>query len=264
MKYNINNYNEIIKAFDLSTYWESKLKCKTYKENERTLRVLDELGAIVQGTALSHKLHAENKNVRKHAKSIFMNLSSPNSFKFLENDFDRDLNALDKMRIHKSLVNKAVEKPLPLLMRWVNIANNERYKAYLIREIAFFEQTASASQLIELYQTTTSVLVKNSIIKTIGELSYTEAIPVFISDFDYVNLAKQNSIIDTLGKLGGSQSLSFLAELYAKTSSKERLVKLLQHIYQLDEVGTIYLKIKETAKTEFEQKAVAYIEWSKL
>lgn len=264
MKYNTNNYNEIISALDLSTYWESKLKCKTHTESERTLRMLDELGAMVQSTALSHKLYAENKSVRKHAKSIFMNLSSPDSFKFLADDFDKDLNALDKMRIHKALVNKAIDKPLPLLMRWVNIANNERYKAYLIREIAFFKQTDSASQLIELYKTTTSVLVKNSIIKTVGELAYTAAIPVFITDFDYVNVAKQNSIIDTLGKLGGTQSLVFLADLYAKTSNKERLVKILQLIHQLDEVGTIYSKIKETARTEFEQKAVAYIEWSKL
>ena len=263
MKYNATNYNEILKVLNLATYWESRLKFKRGKKSEQSLRMLDELGETVSGTVLSHKLYSENKSVRKHAKSIFMNLSSLDSFKFLANDFDRDLNAFDKIRIHKALVSKAKQKPLPLLMRWVNIASNERFKAYLIREIAFFKQKDCALQLIELYQETKSTLVKSSIVYTLGELEYIEAIPILITDFDYVSLAKQHKIIDTLSKLGGPQTLLFLEELYVKTSNKERLVQLLQYIYKLDTKGCTYLRIKAIAKTEFELKAVAYVEQSK-
>ncbi|MDR2221138.1 MAG: HEAT repeat domain-containing protein [Flavobacteriaceae bacterium] len=260
MKYNSNNYNEILKALDLPTYWENRLKSKAQKESELSLRMLDELGDNVQGTAISHKLYSENTSVRKHAKSIFMNLSSHDNFKFLNNDFDRDFNTLDEVRIHKALVSKAEEKPLPLLMRWVNIATNENYQSYLIREIAFFKQIDSAPQLVELYSKTNSSIVKNSIVETIGDLAYTEAISILIVDYDYADLSTQEVIIETLGKLGGTDALSFLTDLYYKTSNKERLVKLLQQIYKIDEARTTYTQIRTTAISEFEQKAFAYIE----
>lgn len=260
MKYNSNNYKEILKALDLPTYWEGRLKSKVHKESEHSLRVLDELGSLVASTAISHKLYSENKSVRKHAKSIFMKLSSHDSFKFLDNDFDRDFNALDEVRIHKALVSKEAEKPLPLLMRWVNVATNEKYKAYLIAEIAFFKQTESTEQLVDLYGSTDSILVKNSIVETLGKLGYSDVIPVLIADFEYVSLSTQELILDTLGLLGGKESLDFLAVLYSKTSNKERLVKLIHAIYNIDKAGAIYLHIKASAHSDFEKSIIAYVE----
>ncbi|MCC9044049.1 HEAT repeat domain-containing protein [Myroides sp. M-43] len=260
MKYNNNNYKEILEALELPAYWEDRLKSKIHKDSEHSLRVLDEMGSLVSGTAVSHKLYSENKSVRKHAKSIFMKLSSHDSFKFLDNDFDRDFNALDEVRIHKSLVSKSVENPLPLLMRWVNLATNEKYKAYLIAEIAFFNQNESTPQLAELYKVTDSTLVKNSIVDTLGKLSYREVIPLLISDFEYVGLSTQELILDTLGLLGGRESLEFLTVVYSKTSNKERLVKLIHFIYNIDKGGETYLQLKASTKSDFERSIIAYVE----
>lgn len=262
MKYNTNNYKAILKALDLPSYWEGRLKSKVTKESKHSLRMLNDLGDILPGSAISHKLFSGNQSVRKHAKSVFMNLSSHDSFRFLDNDFDRDFNALDEVRIHKALVSKSSEKPLPLLMRWVNVATNDEYKAYLIKEIAFFNQIESAPQLVALYKESSNVVVKNSIVSTLGKIGYKDAVPTLIADYDYANISTQELILQTLSKLGGGEVLEFLINLYAKAANKEQMVKLIEYIYKIDNGGMKYNKLKQTVKSDFERTAIAFVERS--
>lgn len=260
MEYNNNNYNEILKALDLPTYWEGRLKSKLNKDSVHSLRMLEHLGENVSGTAISQKLYSENTHVRRHAKSIFMKFSSHDSFKFLDNDFDRDFNAFDEVRIHTSLVKRESSKPLPLLMRWVNVAQNDKYKAFLIYEIAFFNQIESASDLLQLYKNTTAHVVKKAIVEALGDFEYQEAISVFIEDFNYVDLPIQSEIISAFKKIGGEDTLLFLESLYASTENKELLVKILSAIFVLDKSKVVYNKIKAQATTEFEKQIFGYVE----
>lgn len=260
MEYNNNNYNEILKALDLPTYWEGRLKSKLNKESVHSLRMLEHLGENVSGTAISQKLYSENTHVRRHAKSIFMKFSSHDSFKFLDNDFDRDFNAFDEVRIHTSLVKRAASKPLPLLMRWVNVAQNDNYKAFLIYEIAFFNQIESASDLLQLYKQTSASVVKKAIVEALGSFKYQEAVTVFIEDFSYVDHSIQTEVISAFEKIGGEETLAFLESTYHATENKELLVKILSTIFVLDKNKVVYHKIKAQATTEFERQIIGYVE----
>lgn len=260
MEYNNNNYNEILKALELPTYWEGRLKSKLNKESVHSLRMLEHLGENVSGTAISQKLYSENTYVRRHAKSIFMKFSSHDSFKFLENDFDRDFNAFDEVRIHTSLVKRGASKPLPLLMRWVNVAQNDNYKAFLIYEIAFFNQLESAGDLLELYKNTSANVVKKAIIEALGHFKYQECVSVFIEDYNYVDQSIQSEIISAFEKIGGDETLAFLESIYHSTVNKELLVKILSSIFVLDKNKVVYNKIKAEATTEFEKQIIGYVE----
>lgn len=260
MKLNTQNYKEVLNVLRLPEYWEDRLRNKKTTCNAQTLRVLDQLGDNISGTAVSHKLYSNNNSIRKHAKSVFMKFSSSNAFRFLENDFDDDFNSLDEVRIHTSLRNKAKIEPLPLLIKWVNLAKNEKYKAFLIREIGYFKQNDSAPRLIEMYLDNDSIIIRKQLVETLAKLKSRDAVSVFINDFEFNEQTVQNSIIDALGSIGGKEAVDFLDTLYHHSLNKESLVRILNQIYLADSQGTIYTKIKENAQTDFEKAVIAYVE----
>lgn len=260
MKLNTENYKEVLNVLRLPEYWEERLRNKTQQCNAQTLRVLDQLGENISGTAVSHKVYSNNDSIRKHAKSVFMKFSSSDAFKFLENDFDDDFNALDEVRIHTSLRNKAKVETLPLLIRWVNLAKNENYKAFLIREIGYFKQIDSAPRLIEMYLDCDSIVIKKQIVETLGKLKCVDAVSVFINDFEFNEQTIQNEIIDALGSIGGKEAVIFLDKLYHHSLNKESLVRILNQIYLSDTQGEVYTKIKKNAQTDFEKAVIAYVE----
>lgn len=260
MELNENNYKEVLNALRLPEYWENRLRSKEQKCNSNTLRILDHLGENISGTAISHKLNSNNNSVRKHARSVFMKFSSQDAYKFLDNDFDADFNALDELRIHTSLRDKANAKPLPMLIRWVNLAQNENYKAFLIREIGYFKQVECADRLVDLYLDSDNVIIKKQIVETLGVLKYNDAVAVFIQDYEYNQQQIQLVIIEALGAIGGKAALEFLATIYQTTVNKETLIRILVNIYVLDPNGQIYSNIKAEASTEFENSMFAFVE----
>src|SRR5690554_3118524 len=139
MKLNITNYKNLLSSFNLVEFWEEELRVNDYKRNQRALRVLDDLGDNVPGSIITRKVHNTNNELRKNAKSLSMKFSSYDSFKYLEDDFDKNLNELDKVRIHSALKENAKHKPLPLLIRWVKLSKNEKFKTFLIKEMGFFK-----------------------------------------------------------------------------------------------------------------------------
>ncbi|MHC5202733.1 HEAT repeat domain-containing protein [Myroides sp. LJL119] len=260
MKLNTQNYKQVLKALRLPEYWEDRLSNKNEKSNAETLRILDTFGENVSGSAVSHKLSTNQKTVRKHAKSVFMNFNSNNAYKFLENDFDSDFNPLDEVRIHTALCKRQQTETLPGLIRWVALAKNESYKAFLIKEIGFFKQTDSIPRLIESYIETDSVVIKKQIVETLGELKASEAVDLLTSDYQFSEMQVQFAIIKALGAIGNSKCLPFLEQIYHTTSNKEILISVLTQIYLTDQVGTTYLRIKSKTQSEFEKSLVAYVE----
>ncbi|WP_010251858.1 HEAT repeat domain-containing protein [Myroides injenensis] len=260
MKLNTNNYKEVLSAFKLPEFWEKCLRSSESKTSEEALRFLEKMGTNVSGNAVSHKVFSSNKSVRKHAKSVFMKFDSHDAFKFLDNGFDSDFNSLDELRIHTSLYNKSLEKPLPLLMRWVNGVKDDNYKAFLIKEIGFFKQLESANALITLFKEESSQRVKAQIATTLGKLKSKEAVDVFKEDFDYSSQQVQDAIIDALGVIGCNKSLDFLEQIYYNLSRKEALIKVFYNIYLIDHQKVVYNRIKNNVTTEFEKALISYVE----
>lgn len=260
MKINLNNYKEILRALDLPSFWEQRLKSKKLKNEGTALRILDDMSKEASSNAISARAASHNDNLRKHAKSIYMKFDSNDAFKFLDDDFDKDFNSLDEIRIHDALKNRSKIRALPQLIRWVSTAKNEYYKRFLIQEIGFFKQIEAAGQLIAIFQESHSSMIKSQICKTLGELNYSKAIPLLIEEFNYNTLEVQNSIINAMGMFGGLDALNFLEEVYHETHNKETLIKVLHNIYNIDKTKMVFNKLQNKSSTDFEKSIFAHIE----
>ncbi|GGW45268.1 HEAT repeat domain-containing protein [Arenibacter certesii] len=260
MKLNTHNYKEILTALSLPEFWEDQLSMNDVNTNSIALRMLHGIKENITGGVISRRIQTDNKDIRKFAKSMYLEIDSTDAFKFLEDDFDRDFNALDELRIHSALKKRHHQKPLPPIIQWVNMAQKIEFKIFLIKEIGLFQQMDSAPQLLELYLQKVDYSIKAQIVDTLGMLGYEKAVPIFIESFNQNPQEVKDKIIDAFGKLGGEQALRFLENVYYQTYNKETLVKILRNIRSIDHDGRVYAKLENSVSTEFEKIAISYIE----
>ncbi len=134
------------------------------------------------------------------------------AFKFLENNFDKDFNALDAVRLHDSLKERDAIRPLPLLTKWLKNSDNQDFQTFIIREIGYFNQRETAPFLTQMFKTSNSDLVKSEISNTLGILNYEEAVDELAEEYPYNNTVVQEAIIDMMGKIKSKESFEFLKE----------------------------------------------------
>lgn len=252
-KLNFNNYNNIVTALSLVEFWEKRLRKHSLFKNKTALRKFDTVSQSIPGSLIAHKVNTKNEGLRKHARSQYIKFSTFDGFKFLDDNFDRDFNSLDAIRIHNALKFRSEQKPLPPLIRWVHTATNEKYQAFLIKEIGLFRQTESAEQLLNMFKTTESFTVKAQIAQTLGMLKYENAIPVFETEYDYNPLSVQRNIIEALGEFKSQAALSFLETLYGNTHNHDLLITIVHNICKIDKERKVFEKLKNSASTDFER-----------
>jgi len=256
------NYSEVIEIFGLIGYWEGILRKNNLKRNKQALRMLEDIAKPGSGNIVAHKVQGRNNDLRKHSKNTHMRFASYDAFKFLEDDFDREFNSLDEMRICAALEERAKQKKLPLLIHWVHTAQNELYKCFLIKEIGFFNQKESGSQLVEMYQNEKSYQVKAQIVETLGLLKYDDAIDVLTDSYGFNPVPVQACIIEALGNMDSLKlkSLSFLEQIYEETQNGDLLTKIVDNIYKLDQNKDTFYKLKQKSTDDFHESVFTYVE----
>lgn len=246
--FNEYNYTEVVDIFGLIAYWEGLLRKDDLKKNKLALRKLEDLAINIRGNLVAHKVQGRNQGLRKHAKSDYMRYAAHDAFKFLEEDFDKDFNALDEMRIHDSLEELAKQNPVPLLIRLVYTAQSESYRCFLIKEIGFFNQRESGAQLVEMYQEEKSHKVKAQIVVTLGLLQYRDAMDVLINDYELNLTSTQACIIEAMGNMDSPKALFFLEDIFKQTQDGNLQIKIVENIYKLDKTKSVFNKMKQNAQ----------------
>jgi len=258
------NYSEVVDIFGLIAYWEGHLRKNNLKKNKQALRELEELtkGIPHKGNIVVHKAQSQNSDLRKHTKHSHMQHASYDAFKFLEDDFDKEFNSLDEMRMRAALDERAKKAPLPLLIRWAYTAHNEAYKCFLIKEIGFYDQKESGPQLVEMYQSEkSSYNVKEQIARTLGVLKYDDAVDVLINSYGLNPVSVQLSVIEALGNLDLPKSLSFLVKIYEQTQDGALLIKIVESIYKLDKDKSVFNNLKQkSTNDDFQSSIFSYVE----
>lgn len=262
-KANINNYVLLVEAFDLYNYWEKQTTTGNKVSKKKALRMLDNLGASVPNSIIERLVYNSDDSLRKLARAEALKINKTNTFKFMEDGFDKGFNHLDELRIHSGLQAKAKEKTLPLFGRWVRTAKNEGFKCFLIREIAFFRQQESASYLMELHQTTDSYAVKTQIVTTFGVLKYMPAFSMLVKDYDFSPPTVQSAIIDAMGEFDSPEALDFLQSIYKNNQDDKNMVQIIENIYKIDcKSKSIFHELKKYASSDFEKKVFSYVEYN--
>lgn len=255
---NENNYKHVLEIFPITGFWEKKILQNDVSENKNALRTLDQIKEGVSGSFFTKKINSNNATLRKHIKSKYLKYASIDAFKFLENNFDIDFNALDAVRLHDSLKERDAIRPLPLLTKWLKNSDNQDFQTFIIREIGYFNQRETAPFLIQMFKTSNSDLVKSEISNTLGILNYEEAVDELAEEYPYNNTVVQESIINMMGNIKSKNSFEFLKKIYPETQNGETMIKVIKNMYKIDKQKTNAF-VKKSTTSDFEKEALAYI-----
>lgn len=251
---NEDNYRSIIDVLDIPRFWESELMSNNSKRRHLALRKLDNLGNGLTTSVLMRSTNHKNKGLRKQARAAVMKYDNIDPFKFLEDSFDTDFNALDEIMIHHFLEGRQSEGPLPLLSRWVQHAKNHAFKAFMVKEIGFFNQMECAEFLKGLLKTEESKLVRAAIIESLGNLGRQEVEHEIFDMYGISPVEIQTAIINAVAKFKTKIGLDFLTNQFFKTADNEQKVHLAYAIKQFGEEGKLRLTNLSTNSNEFERK----------
>ncbi|WP_099367458.1 HEAT repeat domain-containing protein [Sphingobacterium sp. 1.A.4] len=251
---NEDNYRSIIHVLDIPSFWETELMSNNSKRRHIALRKLDNLGNGLTTSVLMRSTNHKNKGLRKQARAAVMKYDNIDPFKFLEESFDTDFNALDEIMIHHFLVGRQSEGPLPLLSRWVQHAKNHAFKAFMIKEIGFFNQMECAEFLKGLLKNEESKLVRAAIIESLGNLGRQEVEHEIFDMYSISPVEIQTAIINAVAKFKTKIGLDFLTNQFFRTTDNEQKVHLAYAIKQFGEEGKLRLTNLSTNSNEFERK----------
>ena len=256
---NENNYKHVLEIFPVTDFWEKKVLQNDVSENKNALRILDQIKEGISGSFFTKKINSNDATLRKHIKSKYLKYASIDAFKFLENNFDKDFNALDAVRLHDSLKERDAIRPLPLLTKWLKNSDNQDFQTFIIREIGYFNQRETAPFLTLMFKTSNSDLVKSEISNTLGILNYEEAVDELAEEYPYNNTVVQESIIDMMGNIKSKNSFEFLKKIYPETQNGETMIKIIKNMYKIDKRKTNAF-VKKSTTSDFEKEALAYIQ----
>gem|GEM_PF-446824 len=256
--FNDHNYTHLLEIFPLLEFWEKKFQKDDIGANKKALRIMAQIKEGISGSLFTKKINSNEASLRKHVKSEYLKYASNDAFKFLENNFDKDFNGLDGVRLHESLKERDAARPLPLLTKWLKNSEKESYQSFIIKEIGYFEQKAAAPYLVEFFKETDSVEVKSEIANTLGLLKYEDAISLLAQEYPYQNTVVQEAIIDMMGEMRTKKAFDFLKEIYPQTQNNETVIKIIKNLYKIDKRKTNTF-IQKSAPTSFEKETLAYI-----
>ncbi|WP_430612155.1 hypothetical protein [Flavobacterium sp. JP2137] len=223
---NQENLLVVINHFQLDTYWQHIILKGRLKKRKNALRNMDELEHLLSGSVLLKSAYHRNGDFRKQSRAALIEYDQNDPFKFFEESFDSDFNALDEIRLHHYLEKKSQTSGLPDFSRWVENAKNDHFKRFIIKEIGLLKQLNCANFLINLLQTEKQLVVRKQIVETLGVLDFKAADTPLISIYATAATGLQKKIIETLAILKTEKTLAFLVETYQYSHDSSMKIQL--------------------------------------
>ncbi|MFD2598254.1 HEAT repeat domain-containing protein [Sphingobacterium corticis] len=234
---NFTNYRHCLEVFGLAQFWEKRIKAGDSIKRKVALQKMASLDAGLNVGLLSKSIYHSDKHLRKAARSIYTDQEDYHPFRFMEENFDESFDQLDKVRLHASLVKRSKEGGLPNLLRWITTSKNNKYIAFIIREIGFFNQQECAPNLVRLLDVHENRKVRAQIVYTLGTLGYDAAVPTLMVRYVLESNRVRQAIIETLGIIKSDNSLQFLLESYENTEDNYFKITIVRAIKQYGEEG---------------------------
>lgn len=154
----------------------------------------------------------ENPVLRLEAQAAFLALEKENPFGFLETA-KAEITEWQQLNLEEIAKRMESEK-IPLFAKWFGLRNQSAVE-FCVKMTSAFNQFESGEALIGLLQAKDMRVVKESV-KALGNLFVEEAQIPLMELYPGSPPEVQNEIILSLGKLAGTEVLSFLTEiLYA-------------------------------------------------
>lgn len=253
------NYFNLLTYLKLFDYWVSEMSSSNTNKAIRAIRIANQIGEGIRGSAFSRSVYHRNGYLRKLARMTYTRFDSHDPYKFLEQGFDEQFNKFDEKRLHYILIEMNKDHPIPLLTKWIGNSKKDIFKCFLIRKMGFFKQYDGIPYLVELFETEQSLPIKCQIMETLGELKYEPLIELARQEFKFASQPLQTSIIEGLKRLKSKKSLPFLTETYQSTQFRDIKIRIVELLQEFDQDGlSILISLSEKSSSEFEENLFAY------
>src|SRR5690606_39476799 len=104
-KVNQQNVLALLNAYDIPCFWEKELLSSSSSRRRNALRKLDDLDNGCAGAIIMRSAYHKDNGLRKHARAADLQYDTNDPFKFIEDRFDSDFNALDEILIYLFLTS---------------------------------------------------------------------------------------------------------------------------------------------------------------
>lgn len=256
---NIENYKEVLNYYKLLDFWEKATTKGNTNSKNNAFRMLNRLTDILPGSVFQKSANVSQSVIRKHVRSRYVKYADDDVFKYLEENFDKEFNALDAARLHDSLMTRNETRLLPPLTKWIHTSSNDKFKIFLVREIGIFKQFSTGPVLLDLFESSQNDNLKIEIAKTLGLLKYEPAIDKLGNQFFYVNTAVQEAILEMLGNQNTEEAFAWLKALYPDIQNKQTMIKIVENMFKISPSETADLVSQQSA-TEIEKFTLAYLQ----
>ena len=258
---NSENFKAVLLFFGIPGFWEKEMMSNSSDRRREAIRKIDDLGNGCAGSLILRSAYHKNNGLRKQARAASLKYDNNDPFQFLDDSFDSDFNALDKVLIHHFLVKRSEMGALPLLTRWVIGSKNDLYKAFLIKEIGFFNQVEACPILADLLSTAEHSEVQCALIETLGELNYQSIEGFLIKNYTLMPKPVQSSSIKAISNFATDAGLNFLTNIFAKTFDSDLKIHLAYSIKSFGDKGQLKLDELSAQSTAFDKKIVDQVNY---
>lgn len=259
---NSKNLLMVINHFQLPNYWQAALLKGRLLKRKEALRKMDQLEQLLSGSLLLHSVYHRNNDFRKQSRAAFIEYDKNNPYSFFEENFDKDFNALDELRVHHYLTKKAATHELPDLSRWVENATLIDFKRFIIQEIGLFRQYNCGDFLIQILPTEANTHIQKQIIETLGVLDYKAADRTLIAMYSSSLALLQKAIINTLSKLKTERTLAFLGESYQQSHDNSIKIQLAYALTDYGFEGQLKMESLSEVNSPFDSEILAEVRFS--
>ncbi len=240
---NDNNYNIIMNTYGLVNFWELELVSNNLNRIFKAKKNLDNLKNDYQQQILHISAHNLPKKLNNKGPQKLMKTENNEPYKFLDESFVIEFNPLDEILVHQFLMVKAEAGRLPLLSRWVRNSTNTAFRIFMIREIAFFNQSGCGAILASLLCKESCNEIRLAIIETLISLNHKQSESHIIACYPSSNKKVKRAIIRAVTTFKTKFGLEFLNEVFFDSTDnilKEELIQAMKTIrnqYDMENEG---------------------------
>ncbi|MGV3546049.1 MAG: HEAT repeat domain-containing protein [Pedobacter sp.] len=250
------NYRNIIRGLKIEEFLVKKLDFSNTRERLRTFQSLSIMDLTVPDSSILPHTYSKNPFLRKESRSSYLAISNHDPFKFFDQQ-DNNLNFWDQINLLEQL--EAHHKHnLPNFSKWILYSKNSSQLSFIIKAVAYFNQTISVPSLVNLIDTEDHEIRKEAIV-ALGEMRIFDVEDKLKTIYYHQPVICQNAIIEAILSINSGDSLDFLKSIYSGANNLDTKKLIAEVIYKYNTEGKMYIESLYAKETGFNRLIIEHI-----
>lgn len=249
---NMENWRNLLYAFKMPTYFEMQVRSSRMKERLDALKDVADISCDLKEATASRYLYAKDDALRLTARLHTARFGMSYPFQVFAEDAASEFTDEMAVKLHWVLnVRHDMGLSIPNFVRWCSLPNaSNNFRLFAVNEIRLFGIKSDCPELLNILKTCKDDKLSCALIKTLGELQYQPAEPVFFHRYMYASITERQALAEALCAInsGNPEVLKFLVDDYLKATSAVNKVGLLRVLYSYGEKGReAFMRLKKQA-----------------